>query len=84
VGKREYMSAGGSVWLYVHPSPAKVCVIGGQEVEADVIISPFEEEVLISDKLTDALGIVLENLAAGTWKLRGETRLRESERPQRW
>lgn len=82
--RKEYVSVGGVVRLYKSPSQVKVCVSGGPEVRAEAIISPFEEEVLISDKLIDALGIVLENVARGTWRLEGETEARESESPQRW
>lgn len=87
MGRRDYLTPGGLVKLYVLPSRARVRVVGktqGQEVEADLVISPFEEEVLISDKLTEALGIALENVALGTWRLKGETQVHESERPQGW
>lgn len=85
--KKEYLSAGGPVRLYLCRSPAKVQVIGKAEsskVDADVVTSPYEEEVLIGDRLIGELGIVLKDIATGTWRLRGESEVHESEEPQSW
>jgi predicted aspartyl protease len=85
--EREYLSVGGITKLYLCKSPAKVRVTGkteGKVVKAQIVVSPFEEEVLISDKLNEALGIVLENVAEGTWRLRGEREIHGSEQIQRW
>ncbi len=49
----------------------------------DLVISPIEEEVLISDKLAGKLGIQVFDFAEGIWKLKTdppETRRKSVER----
>jgi len=53
---------------------------------ADVMISPIEEEVLVNDKLTEELGIVLLAPGSGKWRFVDDPidKVRSSERPQYW
>jgi len=53
---------------------------------ADVMISPIEEEVLVNDKLTEELGIVLLAPGSGRWRFVDDPfdKVRGSERPQYW
>jgi len=43
-----------------------------------VVICEHVDEVLISDQLISAMGIVIEDPAKGLWRLRGESRVRGS------
>ena len=54
------------------------------EIECDAVISHFDREVLINDKLCDALGIVLLTPGSGIWRFIDEDRSRKSEPPQYW
>jgi len=51
---------------------------------ADVMISPIEEEVLINDKLTEELCIILIATGSGKWKFADDPpeKIRLSEKPQ--
>jgi len=49
-------------------------------VEAYIVVAEYTDEVLVSDQLISALGIAIEDPARGLWRLRGETRIRESVR----
>ncbi len=53
---------------------------------ADVLISPIEEEVLVNDKLTEELGVVLLAPGSGKWRFADDPvdKVRSSERPQYW
>ena len=52
----------------------------------DVVVSiaPGEDEVLLCDKLIDALEIELMRPGEGLWRFRGETTLRKSVPAKRW
>jgi len=52
---------------------------------ADVLISPIEE-VLVNDKITEGLGIVLLAAGSGKWKFTDDppNKIRYSEKPQYW
>ncbi|MCF3653316.1 MAG: hypothetical protein L2C94_004035 [Aigarchaeota archaeon] len=52
----------------------------------DVLISPIEEEVLVNDKLTEELGIILLATGSGKWRFVDDPadRVRHSEKPQYW
>ncbi len=52
-------------------------------VLADAMISSVEQEVLISDQLGGALGIVILDLR-GKWRFSDEDVVRETEPPQYW
>jgi hypothetical protein len=53
---------------------------------ADVLISPIEEEVLVNDKLTEELGIILLAAGSGKWRFVDDPvdKVRYSEKPQYW
>lgn len=82
-------TSGGIVRELFIPNAIKVVLLSeeGQELSssvADVSISEFENEVLISDALASALRIAVEDFFLGLWRLRGETRLRRSAPPEYW
>jgi hypothetical protein len=54
--------------------------------QADVMLSPMEEEALISDKLAEELGLVLLAIGSGKWRFADDPldRVRYSEKPQYW
>jgi hypothetical protein len=85
-----YETAGGPLrtWVYPRACRAKIVAEGAAtvEVEADLVVSPIADEVLINDKLTGKLEIVLEDAGQGLWRLKREpqTRLRQSEPPKYW
>ena len=85
-----YDTAGGPVGVWIFPRALSVRVLA-EDVEApraiaDAVISPLEQEVLISDKLMSALQIAIEDGGEGLWRFRfeGLERIRTSERPQFW
>jgi hypothetical protein len=53
---------------------------------SDAIISLIEEEVLISDKLAEELGLVLLAIGSGKWRFFDDPpdKVRYSEKPQYW
>lgn len=70
---KEYMTAGGPVKQYVVPDELLVKIVVEYDtprVTSDAVISTIEEEVLISDKLTSALGIIIYDVGEGIWRLR--------------
>jgi len=83
----EVGTAGGPVRNYLVPSAAEVIVetpdgsVG--PVKCDVMISSLEYEVLISDELGAALGIVILDLR-GKWRFSDEDVVRETEASQYW
>ncbi|HIP56467.1 MAG TPA: hypothetical protein EYH02_00105 [Ignisphaera aggregans] len=56
------------------------------EVEADIVVSPIADEVLISDKMASELQIALEDVGRGLWRFRWEPkdRVRRSEPAKYW
>jgi hypothetical protein len=54
--------------------------------QVDVMLSPMEEEALISDKLAEELGLVLLAIGSGKWRFADDPldRVRYSEKPQYW
>jgi len=81
-----YDTAGGPTRVYRVRDALRVKVVGREDIEvlADAVISPIEVEVLISDKLTDELMIVIERPGEGLWRFRDESIERKSERPEIW
>jgi len=75
-----YRTAGGPLRVWLLPRGARVSVVAEDkpsgEVECDVVISPLAGEALISDKLIDALGIVLEVPGRGLWRFRSDPQIR--------
>ena len=86
----EYDTAGGPLRVWVAARACRVSVVAEEaeapEVEADVVISPLADEVLLSDKLIGELGIALEDVGRGLWRFRWEPRdkVRRSEPPKYW
>ena len=85
-----YGTAGGLVRNYFLPRALEVSLveedIRTEAVVADAVISDIEEEVLISDKLTGRLGIILEDVGEGIYALKADPdrKLRRSHPPERW
>ena len=86
----EMDSPGGPLRLVLVPRGVRVSLLAGDRVvgpvAADAVISDIEDEVLISDKLAEELGIVLIAIASGIWRLADDppdTR-RESVEPEYW
>jgi len=86
---REYMTPAGAVKLYIVEDELKVKPVVEYSVDpviSDAVISSIEDEILISDKLAGALGIMVIDFAEGLWKLRTdpEDTVRRSYTKQRW
>jgi len=85
-----YSSIGGVVSLYLVPRAASVILKARdrdtKSVPVHVVISDKENEVLLSDKLLDALNIELKRPGAGIWKFLDDPpdRERVSESPEYW
>ena len=86
----EYETAGGPLRVWIVPRACKVSVVTEDTkspiVEADVVVSPIADEVLLSDKLISALQLALEDVGSGLWRFRWEPKdkLRRSEPPKYW
>lgn len=55
-------------------------------VNVHVMVSEYEREVLISDRLASLLEIAVEDFGEGIWRFRGEplTQTRKSEKAEYW
>ena len=86
----EMDTPGGPVRLLLVPRGVEVTLLAGDRevgpVAADAVISDIEDEVLISDRLAEELGIVLLAIASGEWRLADDppTVRRRSAEPQYW
>ena len=86
----ELGTAGGPVREYVVPNAVEVSIIANgaesRAVTCDVVISHIEEEVIINDKLSEELGIVILAAGSGKWRFINdpEGTIRYSEPPQYW
>jgi len=86
----EFETAGGPLRVWIVPRACRVGVAIGDvkipEVEADIVISPLADEVLLSDKMISELQIALEDVGRGLWRFRWEPKdkLRRSEPPKYW
>ncbi|WP_460172737.1 hypothetical protein [Vulcanisaeta sp. JCM 14467] len=86
----ELGTAGGPVREYVVPDAVRIAVVTNDretsEVICDAVISHIEEEVIINDKLSEELGIVILAAGSGKWRfINDDTNLiRLSETPQYW
>ena len=86
----EFGTAGGPVREYVVPNAVRIAVVTNDretsEVTCDAVISHIEEEVIINDKLSEELGIVILAAGSGRWRFVDDdiTRVRQSEVPQYW
>jgi hypothetical protein len=86
---KDYMTAGGPARMHVLVDEVEVSVDVEHSVNpvtSDLVISPFEEEVLISDKLAGKLGIVVYDFAEGIWRLQTDPEAvrRRSEERETW
>jgi len=86
----EVGTAGGPVRVFLVREALQAWVVtGDREVGpklVDVMISPTEEEVLISDVLAEEFGIVLLAIGSGKWRFIDDPldKVRYSEKPQYW
>jgi len=84
-----FESAGGPLRVWIASKSIKVKVIADIEttwVEADLVISPLADEVLLSDKMISELKIALEDPGRGYWRFTWEPKekIRKSEPPIYW
>ncbi|RLI30930.1 hypothetical protein DRO51_04400 [Candidatus Bathyarchaeota archaeon] len=86
--EQTYDTAGGPTKVWVYPEKAKVKVLAGKttskEVKTDIVVSPIEDEALISDMLAGELELVGEDFGKGLWRLSKEKELHQTEKPQLW
>jgi hypothetical protein len=87
----EYRGVGGAVVkAFVVKESVKVEVVaegrGSPSVEAVAVITPGEDEVVISDRLIDLLGLVLIRPGEGLWRFidDGNETVRRSSPAERW
>ncbi|MEM4971974.1 MAG: hypothetical protein QXE01_12065 [Sulfolobales archaeon] len=57
-----------------------------KDVESDLVVSPVEKEILMSDALIEELGIVLISPRSGLWRFIDDPpeAIRRSYSPQYW
>lgn len=83
-------TAGGPLRVWVASRAVKVKVvvedIDMPFVEADAVISPIADEILLSDKMISELNIALEDPGRGYWRFtwEGKEVKRRSEPPRYW
>jgi hypothetical protein len=65
----EYYSVSGKFTARKIPSAVEIDLMG-RKLTADVVISDFEREVLLSDATVSAFGIIIEEAKAGKWRFR--------------
>jgi len=86
----EYGTAGGAIAMFVARRACKVALVEPDrvvgDIVADLVVSPVEHEVLISDALGEEFGIVILSLKRGLWRLEDDPqdRIREPYPPQLW
>ena len=86
----EYGTAGCPIREYVVPNAVHIAVVTNDretnEVICDAVISHIEEGVIINDKLSEELGIIILAAGSGKWRLIDDdiNRVRTSESPQYW
>ncbi len=82
----EAYTAGGLTQIYIIKEKARVNLVLDnkyvEDVETRLVINPYLDEVLISDQLIDALGIIVISYGRGLWRHKSdpENRVRESIR----
>jgi hypothetical protein len=83
-------TAGGPLRVWVASRAVKVKIvvedIDMPFVEADAVISPIADEILLSDKMISELNIALEDPGRGYWRFtwEGKEVKRRSEPPRYW
>jgi len=86
----ELGTAGGPTKMYLLRNTAEVKVLVEDKetryVKADILISSIEEEVLLNDKVTEELGIVILLPASGKWRFIDDKPdiIRPSIKPEYW
>jgi hypothetical protein len=86
----EIGTAGGPSKVFLIRNDADIWVITENREKgpksADILISLIEEEVLINDKLTEELNIIILAPGSGKWKFSDDPvdKIRYSEKPQYW
>lgn len=86
----EYRSIAGVARIYYIPDAIEISIITVDRVEGPVVagaaISDKEDEVLLGDRLLDALKVALERSGEGLWRFVDEppSGVRGSERPEKW
>ena len=82
-----FNTAGGPLKVWVVPKAVEGSVIAedstSKEVKIDIVISPLADEPLISDMLTGAFEIAIEDAGKGLWRFRWESKekVRETVKP---
>ncbi|MBS7606117.1 MAG: hypothetical protein QW186_08555 [Candidatus Bathyarchaeia archaeon] len=85
-----YDTAGGPARFYVIREAATLQIVGEdlppRELIVDIVISPLEREVLLSDYVIGELEIIILNAYRGAWRLQSDPpeKMRYSERPELW
>jgi hypothetical protein len=83
-----YQSPAGPAVIFRSPSRVKVEVLvpdrKTRSVSCLASVSEIWDEVALSDKLIEELGIVPEKPGSGLWRFLDERKLRKSEKPQFW
>lgn len=79
----DYLTVGrGKVRGYLIPKALQVRVLTKDRIKgpvsSNVAVVPGEEEVILSDKLIDALEIVIEKAGEGLWRFGDEKKIRRS------
>ncbi|MEM0481923.1 MAG: hypothetical protein QXM16_03420 [Nitrososphaerota archaeon] len=86
----EFETAGGPLKVWVVPGGCNVQATAEDAesplVEADLVISPLADEILLSDKLIGKLQLSLEDVGEGLWRFRWEPKekLRKTLPPKYW
>ncbi len=86
----EYDTAGGSIVMYVYPRICRIKLVDkdleSKEVLSDLVISPIEREIVMSDALIEELGIILLSPRKGLWRHFSDPvdKTRISYPPQYW
>lgn len=85
-----YDTAGGPARFYMIREAAIIQVVEedctSKELVVDIVVSPLEREVLLSDFVIGELGIVILNAYRGFWKFDRDDlgKIRYSKRPELW
>ena len=85
-----FETAGGPLRVWIASRAVKIKVVAPdadtQYIDADAVVSPIADEVLLSDKMISELGLALEDVGKGHWRFMWEPkeRVRRSEPPKYW
>ena len=85
-----YETAGGPARFFVVKKGAGLMVIEEsdtpRELVVDIVVSPMEREVLLSDVVISGLEMIILDAYKGHWRFRSdpEDRVRRSARPELW